>query len=196
MPRSDSRWKRSLLLAVVISFIAGCAGTYKLSPADVEAQAFEDLRNEIREAIDDPARVVKAIALVDYLADDLESLRETITTRNQRVRQLNADYETTRADTRDTVKTVMVGDDRRKEALNTLNAMKKRTDSRNKQVERALKDLRKTLGNDDLDEADIDAIWNEYFAEIDQYDHDTLNLRFELREHISREEWQEIFSGD
>ena len=162
----------------------------------MEAQAFEDLRNEIREAIDDPARVVKAIALVDYLADDLESLRETITTRNQRVRQLNADYETTRADTRDTVKTVMVGDDRRKEALNTLNAMKKRTDSRNKQVERALKDLRKTLGNDDLDEADIDAIWNEYFAEIDQYDHDTLNLRFELREHISREEWQEIFSGD
>ena len=196
MPRSGSRWKRSLLLAVVISFIAGCAGSDKLSPADVEAQAFEDLRNEIREAIDDPARVVKAIALVDYLADDLESLRETITTRNQRVRQLNADYETTRADTRDTVKTVMVGDDRRKEALNTLNAMKKRTDSRNKQVERALKDLRKTLGNDDLDEADIDAIWNEYFAEIDQYDHDTLNLRFELREHISREEWQEIFSGD
>ncbi len=101
MPRSGSRWKRSLLLAVVISFIAGCAGTYKLSPADVEAQAFEDLRNEIREAIDDPARVVKAIALVDYLADDLESLRETITTRNQRVRQLNADYETTRADFED-----------------------------------------------------------------------------------------------
>ncbi len=90
----------------------------------------------------------------------------------------------------------MVGEDRRKEALNTLKAMKKRTDARNKQVEQALKDLRKTLGNDDLDEADIDAIWNEYFAEIDQYDHDTLNLRFELREHISREEWQEIFSGD
>lgn len=100
------------------------------------------------------------------------------------------------ADTQDNVKTVMVRDDRRKEALGTLKAMKKRTNARNKQVERALKDLSRTLGNDDIDEADIDAIWDGYFAEIDQYDHDMVDLRFELREHVNREEWEAIFSDD
>ncbi len=78
MPRSGSRWKRSLLLAVVISIIAGCAGSDKLSPADVEAQAFEDLRNEIREAIDDPARVIKAIAwLITWQTTWIVSARQS-----------------------------------------------------------------------------------------------------------------------
>ena len=98
MPRSNCQWKFSLLLAVIISLIAGCSGKDKLSPADAEAQAFENLRSEIREAIDDPAREGKAIALVDSLADDLDSLREVIAARKKRVRQLNADYESTRAD--------------------------------------------------------------------------------------------------
>ena len=100
------------------------------------------------------------------------------------------------ADTQDTVKLVMVKDDRQKEALSTLKAMKKRTDARNKEVKRATKDLNKALGQDDINTADIDAIWAGYFAEIDQYDHDMLDLRFELKEHINREEWEEIFSGD
>ncbi len=100
------------------------------------------------------------------------------------------------ADTQDSVETVMVKDDRQKEALSTLKAMKKRTDARNKEVKRATKDLNKALGQDDINTADIDAIWAGYFAEIDQYDHDMLDLRWELKEHINREEWQEIFSED
>ncbi len=100
------------------------------------------------------------------------------------------------ADTRDSVKIVMVKDDRQKEALSTLKAMKKRTNARNKHVTRASKDLNKVLGQDDINTADIDAIWAGYFAEIDQYDHDMLDLRWELKEHINREEWQEIFAGD
>jgi len=35
-----------------------------------------------------------------------------------------------------------------------------------------MKDLGKELGQDNVDSADIDAIWDAYFAEIDQYDHD------------------------
>ena len=100
------------------------------------------------------------------------------------------------ADTQDNVKIVMVKDERRKDALSTLKAMKKRTNARNKQVRRSMKDLRKELGQDNVDSADIDAIWDAYFAEIDQYDHDMLDLRWELKGHINREEWQEIFSGD
>ena len=100
------------------------------------------------------------------------------------------------ADAQDSVKVVMVKDERQKEALSTLKAIKKRTNARNKEVKRATKDLNKALGQDDINSADIDAIWAGYFAEIDQYDHDMLDLRFELKEHINREEWKEIFSRD
>lgn len=97
------------------------------------------------------------------------------------------------ADTQDTVKTVMEKDGRQKGALSTLKAMKKRTNARNKHVKRASKDLNKALGQEDINTADIDAIWAGYFAEIDQYDHDMLDLRWELKEHINREEWAAIF---
>ncbi len=100
------------------------------------------------------------------------------------------------ADTQDSVKIVMVKDDRQKEALSTLKAMKKRTNARNKQVKQASKDIYKVLRQDVINTADIDAIWTGYFAGIDQYNHDMLDLRWELKEHINREEWQQIFSGD
>ncbi len=54
MPRFSGHWKYVLLFAVIVSAIAGCAGKDDVSPVDVEKQAFEDLRSEIREVIDDP----------------------------------------------------------------------------------------------------------------------------------------------
>lgn len=92
------RWKSVLLVAAITCAIAGCASKDGLSPLDVKKQAFEDLRSEIREVIVDPARETEAIALVDSLADDVANLREKISARRQRVKELNADYDTTRAD--------------------------------------------------------------------------------------------------
>lgn len=83
------------LLILIILAATGCAGKDDVSPIDVERQAFEDLRSEIREVIDDPARESEALALVDSLVDDLASLREKISARRKQVRQLNADYDTT-----------------------------------------------------------------------------------------------------
>ena len=100
------------------------------------------------------------------------------------------------ADAEDSVKTVMVNDDRQKSALRTLKAMKKRTNARNKQVRRAMKDLNKALRQDDIGTADIDAIWAAYFAEVDTYKDDMLDLRWELKAHINREEWESIFSRE
>ncbi len=100
------------------------------------------------------------------------------------------------ADAQDTVKIVMIKGDRQKAALSTLKAMKKRTNARNKQVRRAMKDLNNALGQDDISTADIDAIWAGYFAEVDQYKDDMLDLRWELKSHINREEWEAIFSAD
>ena len=87
-----------LLVAAIAFSFAGCAGKVAVSPVDVEYQAFEDLRGEIREAIDDSARETEAIALVDALSDELNALRKTISERKRRSRQLNANYDTSRAD--------------------------------------------------------------------------------------------------
>jgi uncharacterized coiled-coil DUF342 family protein len=92
------RLPSAILFAAVACALVGCASKDDVSPADVEKQAFEDLRTEIRAVIDDPAREGEAIALVDELSEDLNTLREKIAERRQRVRELNADYDTTRAD--------------------------------------------------------------------------------------------------
>lgn len=87
-----------LLVAAVLLFFAGCAGKEKISSADVAHQAIEDLRTEIRQAIDDPVRQDEVIALADALADEVSTLRKHVSERKQRVRQLNANYDTPRAD--------------------------------------------------------------------------------------------------
>ena len=92
------RWKSAMLFAAVACVFTGCSGKNAVAPIDVERQAFENLRSEIREVIDDPAREAEAIALVNWLVDDLDNLREKISARRKRVRQLNADYDTSRAD--------------------------------------------------------------------------------------------------
>ncbi len=87
-----------MLFTAIACAISGCGGKDAVAPIEVKKQAFEDLRSEIREVIDDPAREGEAIVLVDSLAEDLDNLREKISVRRKRVRELNADYDTTRAD--------------------------------------------------------------------------------------------------
>ena len=100
------------------------------------------------------------------------------------------------ADTQDTVKAVMEKDDRRKEALGTLKTMKKRTDAHNKMVKRTSKDMSKALSSDETDDAAIDAVWGEYFAQRAAYNGDMLDLRYQLKDHMTREEWQQVFAGE
>jgi ABC-type transporter Mla subunit MlaD len=98
------------------------------------------------------------------------------------------------ADTQDNVKAVMVKDERRTEALATLKAMKKITNARNKQVKRASKELRKVIASFDQSDDAFGAIWSGYFATVKQYDHELLDLRYELKEQLTREEWEAVFS--
>jgi len=100
------------------------------------------------------------------------------------------------ADTQDTVKVVMEKDDRRKEALSTLKAIKKRTEAHNKMVKGSSKDLNKALTDNDVSEADIDTIWYRYFAQREAYNRDMLDLRFQLKNQMTREEWQQVFGKD
>jgi len=96
------------------------------------------------------------------------------------------------ADTKDTVKVVMEKDDRQKEALSSLKAMKKRVGAHNKILKRTSKNLNEALSTD----ANIDAIWEAYFEQKDAYNSEMLDLRFQFRDQLTREEWQQIFGGE
>ena len=94
MKRHQPAW---LLIAVAAAF-AGCGGKDAVAPVDIEKQAWEDLRSDVREVISDPEREAEAIKLVDVLADDLGAFRELLTKRHERVRELNTNYDTSRAE--------------------------------------------------------------------------------------------------
>jgi hypothetical protein len=100
------------------------------------------------------------------------------------------------ADTQDTVKVVMEKGDRREEALASLKAMKKISSTHNKMVKNATKDINKTLSNAAATDADIDAIWEDYFSHRATYNQDMLDLRYQLKDQMTREEWQQVFSAD
>jgi hypothetical protein len=100
------------------------------------------------------------------------------------------------ADTQDTVKVVMEKDDRRKVVLATLKETRKRTEAHNKMVKGAAKDMSKILSSDDVTDADIDANWDAYFAQRAAYNQDMLDLRFQLKDQMTREEWQRVFAEE
>jgi len=94
------------------------------------------------------------------------------------------------------VKMVVAKGASQNEALKTLKAMKKIVEARNKQEGRMGKDLAQAFQDYQENTATIDAIWVSYFEENEIYNANMLDLRFELREHISREEWGLMFPAD
>ena len=97
------------------------------------------------------------------------------------------------ADSKDAIKTVMIKDRVQKEALDILNTMKKRSNSHNKEIRKTIKEFGKHLEGRDDNAAEIAAIGDRHFENIVLYNSDILDLRFELKEHVSREEWAQIF---
>lgn len=85
-------------MILLVFAVSGCAGKNDVSPIDVENQAFEDFRAEIRNAIDDPERETKAIAIVEELREELASLRNKKKGRQNDFKKLNANYDATRAE--------------------------------------------------------------------------------------------------
>lgn len=100
------------------------------------------------------------------------------------------------AETKADVKVVVVDQDRRAAALATLKDMKKRASTMNKQTRKSVKQLNKTLQPHDIDEAAVEAIWAEHFERVDQYNRDMIDYRFQLKEHVTREEWQQLFGSE
>ena len=99
------------------------------------------------------------------------------------------------ADTQDDIKIVVPKGERQKVALDTLKEMKKIEKAYRKHLKAAGKDLYKALDLPDDVESEIDAVWTAHFTEVQRRNDEMLDLRFELREQLSREEWGEIFSS-
>jgi len=96
MDRYTSRFSYLLIIIALACAMSACAGKKDVAPIDVERQAFDDLRAEIREVIDDPEREAQAISLTDELIADFDKLREKVSERRSRLRELNLNYDTTR----------------------------------------------------------------------------------------------------
>lgn len=57
-------------------------------------------------------------------------------------------------------------------------------------------EIDKAYSDHDTTATDLGDIWGGYFAELDKHNRDMLDLRFELKESVSREEWQQVFGGE
>lgn len=84
----------SLLTATVL--IAGCGGKGSVSPQDVVAEAFDDLRAQVAQVVVDAERRDTAIELVNRLERDYEALYDGVQERRTHLRALHADYDATR----------------------------------------------------------------------------------------------------
>ena len=76
--------------------LAGCMGKEPVSAVDVEKEAFDDLRSQVKAVVVDPDREAQAIEIIDSLAGSLDDLRTSISQRKRKARDLNADYNATR----------------------------------------------------------------------------------------------------
>jgi hypothetical protein len=91
-------------------------------------------------------------------------------------------------------KIVITEDASRSEALDIIKSLKKRTKEHNKLVKSTAKQLDAALDDEQVADADIDAIWGVYVQGVTAYHRDLVDARFELKEHISRDEWTELFA--
>jgi len=99
------------------------------------------------------------------------------------------------ADSKDAVKTVVVEDERQEEALNILKSMKSRSKEHSKEVGKTSKEIGKLMEGRDADTAEIAALADRNFESTESFNSDILDLRFELKNHVTREEWAQVFSG-
>jgi hypothetical protein len=87
-----------IIFAVVVAFsFAGCAGK-KQSPQDKMQSAFADVRAEIQSVVTDPERAAQADDLIMQLEQTFTETMRSVKVSKDRLRELNADYDASRAD--------------------------------------------------------------------------------------------------
>lgn len=95
------------------------------------------------------------------------------------------------AESKPVIKETVVEETRRDAALATLKAMKAVQNEHAKVVNKTVKAFKTQLSADSA--ASTDAFWSDYFASKESSDERMIELRFQLRDQITREEWETIF---
>ena len=96
---------------------------------------------------------------------------------------------------RGTVKEVVVDDERQTDARATVQAMEKLTSAHTKANEKAFKTLLAEMSELETNSKAVDVLWENHFAAVENYNEEMIDLRFELRHTLTREEWEQMFGG-
>lgn len=98
------------------------------------------------------------------------------------------------ADSKPLVKEAVVDETRRADALATLKDMKLEQKDYEKVVKKTVKELKARLATDAS--ATSEDFWQKFFAAKQASDEQMLDLRFQLRDQMTREEWQAVFGAE
>jgi len=90
-------------------------------------------------------------------------------------------------------KSAIVDSDRRKEATASLKSMKTRTKQYTKAIKGISKEMDSSMSEHKLTDEAIDAIWDHVFDLNSEYSRDFVEIRFQLRDQVAREEWELMF---
>jgi len=96
----------------------------------------------------------------------------------------------------DNVDTAIVDDDQSKAVTTALKSMNKRSNKYTKAVKGPRKELNSAFGTHEATPEQIEAIWKNIFELNAEYSKDFVELRFELRDQLSRDEWEALFPSE
>lgn len=91
------------------------------------------------------------------------------------------------------IKVVMEKGDERKGAESVLKIMAKRTKSRNKIIKKIRKEISDSFSEYEGAGEGIEEVLEQYRDERTSYNNDMIDLRFELKQYISREDWAKVY---
>ena len=85
--------------------------------------------------------------------------------------------------------------ERQSDAKATLKTMKQLTSTHAKSNEKAFVALLDEMSELDGNSDAVNAIWDAYYQDVESYNEQMINLRFQLRDSLTRAEWEAIFGG-
>lgn len=94
---------------------------------------------------------------------------------------------------KDTAKTAIVDDDQRDEVQATLKTMTSRAKDYSKDANKVTTNLRKGFGDHEASTEHFTDIFAEISALNTAYSNDIVEMRFDLRDQVTREQWADLF---
>jgi len=85
----------SKYLISTILLVSACSGN-PTAPGDIEKQAFDEMRAEVQDIVDNSEREATLVGLVDQLEADYAELLTRTKSRRHKLRELNANYDASR----------------------------------------------------------------------------------------------------